>query len=210
MKPSSGHDTKIEHAGWVGMRRCPGYPTPPLGTAPVLTARLNVRLPTEADRTRFVGLFRDADFMVFSSGVLDEEAAHRRFDRMLLNATELSFAKQPVIERTSGLIVGYAGVDWFDFEGQCRLEFGYRFVPEARGRGYATEASRAVLARAAESFNGEILAIIDPTNHASQNVARKLGFAFWKQAMIQGYLDNLYRVQLNPVVSAPLTPRQVR
>jgi RimJ/RimL family protein N-acetyltransferase len=162
----------------------------------VLTARLDVRLPTEADRGRFVCLFCDEAFMVFSSGVLDAEAAHRRFDRMLLNAAKLSFAKQPVIERSTGLIVGYAGVDWFSFEGEVRLEFGYRLVSEARGKGYATEASRAVLANAAVNFRGEILAMIDPKNHASQNVARKLGFTFWKQAVVEGYLDNLYRLRL--------------
>jgi RimJ/RimL family protein N-acetyltransferase len=50
-----------------------------------------------------------------------------------------------------------------------------------------------VLANAAETYRGEILAIIDPTNNASQNVATKLGFTFWKQAVVAGYLDNLYR-----------------
>ena len=54
---------------------------------------------------------------------------------------ELTFAKQPVIERATGTIVGYAGVNWFDFEGERRLEFGWRLVPEARGKGYATEAA---------------------------------------------------------------------
>jgi RimJ/RimL family protein N-acetyltransferase len=45
----------------------------------------------------------------------------------------------------------------------------------------------------ARTFRGEILAMIDPTNHASRNVARKLGFAFWKQATVDGCLDNIYR-----------------
>ena len=159
----------------------------------VLTPRLEVRLPRESDRTRFVELFCDEAFMVFSSGVLTTDAAHDRFDEMLVRGAELAFAKQPVIERSTGVIVGYAGVNWFAFEGRRRLEFGYRLVPETRGLGYATEASRAVLAEAEETFRGEILAMIDPTNHASQNVARKLGFTFWKQAIVDGYLDNIYR-----------------
>ena len=58
-----------------------------------------------------------------------------RFDEMLERAEDLPFAKQPVIERSSGEIVGYAGVNWFDFESRRRLEFGWRLVPEARGRG---------------------------------------------------------------------------
>jgi RimJ/RimL family protein N-acetyltransferase len=162
----------------------------------VLTPRLELRLPRESDRARFVELFCDEDFMVFSAGVLASAAANDRFDEMLMRAAELPFAKQPVVERSTGIIVGYSGVNWFEFEGRRRLEFGYRLVPGARGLGYATEASRAVIATAAQSFRGEILAMIDPTNHASQNVAGKLGFAFWKQARVDGLLDNIYRLRI--------------
>jgi hypothetical protein len=41
----------------------------------MLTARLEVRLPREADRNRFVELFRDPEFMVFSDGVHDLDSA---------------------------------------------------------------------------------------------------------------------------------------
>jgi len=143
-----------------------------------------------------VELFCDEEFMVFSGGVLGTAAAHDRFDEMLARGAELAFAKQPVIERSTGIIVGYAGVNWFDFEGRRRLEFGYRLIPAARGKGYATEAGQALLARAAETFRGEILAMIDLDNHASQNVARKLDFTFWKQAIVDGYLDNIYRREI--------------
>lgn len=141
-------------------------------------------------------LFREEGFMVFSAGVLTTDAAHDRFDRMLVRGAELTFAKQPVIERSTGIIVGYAGVEWFEFEGRRRLEFGYRLVPEARGRGYAIEASQALLAKAAETFRGEILAMIDPKNHPSQNVAGKLGFTYRKQAIVGGYLVNIYRLHI--------------
>jgi len=151
-----------------------------------------------------VELFCDEDFMIFSSGVLTTSAAHERFDEMLIRGGQVPFAKQPVIERSTGLIVGYSGVNWFDFEGQRRLEFGYRLIPEARGLGFATEASQAVLGKAAETFRGEILAMVDPTNAASQNVCRKLGFAFWKQAIVDGYLDDIYRQRIGPArVSGP-------
>jgi RimJ/RimL family protein N-acetyltransferase len=162
----------------------------------MLTSRLEVRLPVEGDRGRFVQLFCDEGFMVFSAGVLDFDAANRRFDEMLLRAEELPFAKQPVIERATGMIIGYSGTNWFEFEGRNRLEFGYRLIPGARGRGYATEASQAVLAKSEGTFRGEMLAFIDERNHASQNVARKLGFQFWKRAVVAGYLDNVYRLQI--------------
>jgi RimJ/RimL family protein N-acetyltransferase len=144
----------------------------------MLTARLEVRLPDEKDRERFVQLFGDADFMAFSRGILDRKTANRRFDRMLERAAELSFAKQPVVERSTGAIIGYSGVDTFGFEGESRLEFGYRLVPEARGRGYASEAGQAVLAAADHTYRGEVLAFIDPLNRPSRNVLAKLGFTF--------------------------------
>ena len=167
----------------------------------MLTRRLEIRLPTEPDRARFVELFGDEAFMIFSSGVLTEDGANQRFDEMLVRAAELAFAKQPVIERSSGLIVGYSGVNWFEFEGRRRLEYGYRLISEARGQGYATEAGQAVLDHAAASFHGEILAIIDPTNAPSRNVGRKLGFTFWKQAVVDGFLDEIYRRPIGPAVS---------
>ena len=160
----------------------------------VTTARLLVRLPREADRSRFIELFCDAGFMVYYPDRLTREQVSDRFDRMLAVCVTLSFGKQPVVELSSGTVVGYTGVDYIDFEGSTWLEWGYRLAPEGRGRGYATEASRALLSRARQTHAGELLAIIAPENLASQNVGRKLGFTFWKQAPVEGDLRNLYRL----------------
>jgi len=159
----------------------------------VLTERLEVRLPDEGDRSRFVELFQYPAFMEFSAGVHDEASANARFDAMLQTAERVPFAKQPIIVRSSGEIVGYSGAAWFEFEGAMRLEFGYRLVPRARGHGYATEAGLAVLAVASESFRGELLAMIDPRNLPSQGVIGKLDFEFWKIADVDGYRVELYR-----------------
>jgi RimJ/RimL family protein N-acetyltransferase len=72
------------------------------------------------------------------------------------------------------------------------LEWGYRLVPECRGLGYATEASQALLARAHQTYAGDLLAIMAPENLASRNVCRKLGFTFWKRAPVEGDIRNLY------------------
>jgi RimJ/RimL family protein N-acetyltransferase len=162
-------------------------------TCRVLTERLEVRLPLEADRRRFVDLFQDPAFMEFSTGVHDLASANARFDVMLQTAERVPFAKQPIIERSSGEIVGYSGAAWFEFEGARRLEFGYRLVPSARGQGFATEAGIAVLVVAADSFRGELLAMIDAQNVASKGVIGKLGFEFCKIAEIDEYPVELYR-----------------
>jgi len=161
-------------------------------TRAVLTERLEIRLPIEADRHRFVVLFQDPAFMEFSAGVHDPSSANTRFDTMLETAERVPFAKQPIIERSSGEIVGYSGAAWCEFDDAARLEFGYRLVPAARGKGYATEAGRAVLGVADDSYRGELLAMIDPQNGASQGVIGKLGFEFWKI----GEIDDGYRVEV--------------
>lgn len=172
----------------------------------VTTVRLRVRFPLEADRDRFVELFRDEDFMVFYPDVLTEEEANDRFDHMVAVCRTIPFGKQPVVELASGLVVGYTGVDYIDFEGKTWLEWGYRLVPERRGLGYATEASRALLAKAHQTYAGELLAIIAPENLASQNVCRKLGFTFWKQAPVDGDIRNLYTLRLGRSASAKALP----
>lgn len=157
-----------------------------------VVGRVAVRPVTEADRARFVELFGDERFMVYL-GALSPSAAQARFDHMLATCASVSFAKQAIVELSSGTVVGYTGVDWFDIDGRRWLEWGYRLVPEARGRGYATEATRMLLDRAARDYRGEILAMIHPDNLPSQNVCRKLGFRFWRT---DPELGNLYLLTL--------------
>ncbi len=162
----------------------------------LFTPRLEVRPPHEADRGRFVELFCDDAFMVFAEP-LTEKAAHQRFDHMMSVSDEVPFAKQPIVERASGVVIGYTGVDYIEFENEMRLEWGYRQIPECRDRGYATEATTALLRRARRTFTGELLVIIDPRNQPSQNVCRKVGFTYWKQVLVQGGLCNLYTLLLS-------------
>ncbi len=148
--------------------------------AMIETDRLLLRAPVETDRARFVELFTSEAFMVFT-GVLDPVAANDRFDRMLTLAGRIPYGKQPVINRVDGAIVGYTGVDTVEFDGLARLEWGWRFVPKARGRGYASEATAALLDVAGACDSGEVLCIIAADNHASRRVATKTGFRHWKR-----------------------------
>jgi RimJ/RimL family protein N-acetyltransferase len=168
------------------------------------TERLMVRRVAEADKARFVDLFSDAEFMAFSaSGPLGPEAAELRFDHMVDLGREVPFAKQAVIEPSTGSTIGYAGVDVFEFRDSERLEFGYRLVPEARGRGYATEAARALLDLAPTTFRGELLAFIDPQNHASRRVLVKLGFQFLEHVRMLGDPVELYGLAVGVTSPAP-------
>jgi RimJ/RimL family protein N-acetyltransferase len=166
---------------------------------PVAISRVEVRHVVEADRPRFTELFGDDGFMAFSDGVLSLGEANERFDRMIARCAEVSFAKQAIVELSSGIVVGYTGVDLIDLDHHQWLEWGYRLAPEARGKGYATEATRTLLARAAVEYSGELVAIIHLHNQPSQNVCQKLGFRYWETARVNGELRNIYRMRLQAV-----------
>jgi RimJ/RimL family protein N-acetyltransferase len=167
----------------------------------VETDRVVIRAPTERDRARFVELFTDEAFTVFSDGVHDRDSANIRFDRMLSLIEVIPYAKQPIIEKASGAIVGYTGVDTAVIEGLDRLEWGWRLVPGARGLGYATEAANALLAVADAHDDGEMLCIIAPENHASRRVADKVGFRWWRRIDWNGNSSDPADLLVRPIGS---------
>ncbi len=131
--------------------------------------------------------------MVYSAtGALDRHAANIRFDHMMAFCREVTFGKQAIIETSTGSLVGYVGVDEFEFGGESRFEFGYRLVQASRGLGYATEAASAMLEVARHVWRGELLALISPDNGASRNVLVKTGFEFVEPIMISGDSVELY------------------
>ncbi len=122
--------------------------------------------------------------MVFADGgALDEVEAGARFDRMLHRAELSQISKRPVVERSTGMIVGYIGADVLDVDGVVEAEFGYRLVPDVRGRGYASEAGRALLAHTRPE---RLIVVIHVDNAASIRTSEKLGFRWWKWGHVAG------------------------
>ncbi|MEU0006011.1 GNAT family N-acetyltransferase [Streptomyces sp. NPDC006314] len=83
-----------------------------------------------------------------------------------------------IIERDSGLVVGSIGLFWPPSEEV--LEIGYGIVASRRGRGYATEATRALAAFALTAPGVHtVVADVESTNPASARVLEKAGFHRW-------------------------------
>jgi hypothetical protein len=131
-----------------------------------------------------VALFQDPAFMVFADGgALDGVEAGARFDRMLHRAELPPISKRPVVERSTGMIVGYVGADVMDVDGVVEAEFGYRLVADERGRGYASEAGRALLGSTRPE---RLIVVIHADNAASIRTSEKLGFRRWKWGDVGG------------------------
>ncbi len=86
-----------------------------------------------------------------------------------------------IAEKTSGKPIGEIGI--MDAKRDMQpsfgddLELGWALLPEAHGKGYASEALGAVLDWEKRVLNGDCLvALIDPDNAPSIKLANKFGF----------------------------------
>jgi [ribosomal protein S5]-alanine N-acetyltransferase len=80
-------------------------------------------------------------------------------------------------DRRSGELVGTCGL-FAGRTGAVEPEIGYEIVPDHRGKGYATEAARAVLAEAEASGVPRVWTTIRPGNCGSLRVAMKIGMTY--------------------------------
>jgi RimJ/RimL family protein N-acetyltransferase len=137
---------------------------------------------THADLDDAVALWGNAEVMAMLGGVQSREHIVARLAREIDSQAQHGFQYWRLTDH--GQFVGCCGLKLTDLEDSRRVvEMGFHLMPHAWGRGFATEASRAVLAHAF-SFTDEIYAGHHPENRASQNVLEKLRFTrigerFW-------------------------------
>jgi RimJ/RimL family protein N-acetyltransferase len=93
-----------------------------------------------------------------------------------------------LVVRESGETAGFVGfiprtMDWGE-----ELELGWMLMPAHRGRGYATEAARALHA----GKNQRIISLIRSDNEASQSVARRIGARRERVFEYRGYKTGVW------------------
>ncbi|WP_346012199.1 GNAT family N-acetyltransferase [Streptomyces sp. SID3343] len=85
-----------------------------------------------------------------------------------------------IVERASGLTVGSISLLWPPSEGA--LEVGYGIVASRRGRGYASEATRALVEFGLSSSDVHtVYADVELANPASVRVLEKAGLRRWSE-----------------------------
>jgi RimJ/RimL family protein N-acetyltransferase len=104
----------------------------------------------------------------------DREATLAWIQRAIEHQRRHGFGKWAVVERDTGEIVGHCGIAFL--EDGPDVELGFCLARECWGRGYATEAGRAWLARGFELGFERIVAIVHPKNAASIRALEKIGF----------------------------------
>ncbi|WP_107774797.1 GNAT family N-acetyltransferase [Nocardioides sediminis] len=141
---------------------------------PAATTRLRFREMTEADLAHIETL-----------DIGGSRGPAGWIDWTLRNYEEHGFGLW-VVETHAGEFVGDCGLTMQEVEGEWFVEAGWHVRPDLRRQGYAAEAAESVRRAAATAGVEHLIAIIRPTNLASQGVARRIGLALEREVHKNG------------------------
>jgi ribosomal-protein-alanine N-acetyltransferase len=142
-------------------------------------------------------VFGDPQVMQYSNGIRDPEWVRKWLRGCLEDYHQKwGFGLYAVVEKNAREVIGFCGLSRFpDVGGQPETEIGYRLARAHWGRGFATEAARAVRDHGFEALNlVRLISIIDPRNIASIRVAEKAGLRYEKDVIFQGFADSVYAI----------------
>jgi [ribosomal protein S5]-alanine N-acetyltransferase len=90
------------------------------------------------------------------------------------------------VERESGRAIALAGLQWEQIDGRRELDLGCVVAADARLRGYATEASEAIISAAFATGFERLTAMTGPGNAAALHVLQKLDFTPHGETTFEG------------------------
>ena len=162
------------------------------------TPRLTVRPFVEGDAPAMAEVLGDAEVMRFSmSGSLNDAAvADWVREQVGVYPRSPGFGRWAISETEGERAIGY--IKLMQEEGltaKHEAELGFRLARRSWGRGYATEATKAVVEDAFGAGRVDrIVGVVDPHNGASVRVLQKLGMSYARPITFAGYdyPDHLY------------------
>ncbi len=176
------------------------------------TSRLGFRSWRVEDLDPAMSLWGDprVTALIDARGRLMLEQVQAILQREIDNEARVGVQYWPFFLLDSGELVGCCGLKPHHIEPDL-YEFGFHIRFDCWGRGYATEAGRAVLEHARDTLGlPRLVAGHHPENHASKRVLEKLGFTYLRDEYFAGtgLIHPLYVLELRTRGStAPGRPR---
>jgi len=142
------------------------------------TERLIVRTWMPNDASALAAIYGDPDTMKYIlSGAKTLEQTRVAIAQMIEAQERDGCSMWPVVLKENSELIGSCGLMKTD-EAQV-LELGFAFAPQARGKGYAYEAARGVLAFGFGQLRARsVIALVSPFNARAVALVNKLGMRF--------------------------------
>ena len=144
------------------------------------TKRCYLREMTLEDVDRLFEIYEGDGMTDYMEGLLpyeEEKAYTKAYIQQMYSYYGFGFWM--ILEKKTGHIIGKAGVNLMEDEGELRLELGYLIAKEAQRKGYALECCRAILSYVKEELGyEEVWCYIQTGNEPSIKLAEKLGFVY--------------------------------
>ena len=151
------------------------------------TQRLLLRPLQSTDIIALATLWSDSEVTRFMGGPRDYQSILKTLQEELDQNLVLLFDLWPVVEKTTGTVIGHCGIIDKEVDGREEFDLTYVFTKSSWGKGYATEIASRLKDYAFEHLKlKRIIALIDPLNTASANVARKVGLQYEKDTIRPG------------------------
>jgi len=145
------------------------------------TLRLLLRYFTWNDLNDMATIYADPIGMAFRGSPRTFEETQQVFKWIFDNYSKDGFEMWAIIHKADQKLIGCCGLIPQVVDGQQETEMGYVLAKEYWGQGLATEAAFAVRNYGFEKLGCDrIIALINPKNLASQNVAQKIGLIYEK------------------------------
>lgn len=162
------------------------------------TQRLIISEATYEDVDALAAVLSDAKIMKYSIvGIHTKEQIIDFIKNCQHNYQEKGYGQWVIYSKENQSFLGICGLNSHKVEEEEILHVNYRLAHAHQGKGYACEATRALLSFSKKQLNIKTLsALIDPGNLPSIKVAKTVVFSFKKTSKLQGYHVDIYQISL--------------
>lgn len=151
------------------------------------TKRCMIRELQLSDMDALFALYEDKEMTKYTEALYPYEE-ELEYQRAYINNMYryYGYGMWLVIEKETGKVIGRAGLEHREFDGETEVELGYLIAPEYQRKGYATEVCQAII----DFFDSEVdmprlNCVMDEANVASVKLAEKLGFSYMETIVLQ-------------------------
>ncbi len=159
------------------------------------TGRLQLRQLTPEDAPALFAVLGDRETMLWYPRPFTLEETLGRIERYM-GLYPSGAGLLGIVLKENGQLIGDCGIIWQEVEGVQQPEIGYHMHRAHWGRGYATEAARAVRDYAFTALGcTHVISLIRPGNLSSRRVAEKNDLKLDRIVLWRGLEHCVYRME---------------